>query len=100
MTKRAEIKIVLEKFLRTGDVKTTAAIVRDHRRRAILVPEALVDIHKIQSAGRSLAELGRRVRVVPADPRKEEQSFIVPAELGPISREEPAYFKSVWLKLA
>src|SRR5438876_2018 len=89
MTKRVEIKVALEKFLRQGDPRVSAGLVRDHRRRAILVPEALVDYDKVTASGRSLADMGRRIRLLAEDPRKGDQTFLIPVELCQISRDEP-----------
>lgn len=90
MSKRSEIKIALEKFLRAGDGKAAAAIVRDSRRRPILIPEEVVDIEKIHKSGRSFLELGRRIRVLRDLERKPEEVWIIPIELRQISRDEPS----------
>ena len=97
MTKRVEIKIALEKFLRTADGRSGVGVVRDHRRRAILIPESLVDRARLLAAGRSLSELGRRIRVQSEDPKKEEQVFLIPSELCQISREDPGAVAGVTL---
>src|SRR5436190_15835873 len=97
MTKRVEIKVALEKFLLQGDPRAASGVVRDHRRRAILVPETLVDHNKITASGRSLADLGRRIRVLAEDLRKEDHSYLVPVELCQISRDEPGTVAGVAL---
>src|SRR5258705_12916686 len=90
MSKRSEIRIALEKFLRPGDGKGIAAIVRDPRKRAVLIPEALLDMDRISKSGRPLFDLGRRIRVREAPDGKVESSWIVPTELCQISREDGA----------
>src|SRR5437867_11736048 len=97
MSKRVEIKIALEKFLLQADARAASSLVRDHRRRAIPVPESLVDHDKITASGRSLADLGRRIRVLPEDLRKEDHSYLVPVELCQISRDEPGAAAGVTL---
>src|SRR5438093_13754587 len=97
MTKRVEIKIGLEKFLQTTDGKLVSGIVRDHRKRAILIPEGLVSFDKITASGRCLADLGRRIRVYSDDLKKEEQVFLIPTELCQISREDPGAVDGVVL---
>src|SRR6478672_9425982 len=88
MSKRSDIKIALEKVLREG--KGTGAVVRDSRRRPILIPESLVDFDKIARSGRSFLDMGRRIRVEAADAKGQEEIWVVPTELAQISREDPA----------
>ena len=87
MSKRSEIKIALEKVLREG--KGHGAVVRDSRRRPILIPDILVDVDKIARSGRSFLDMGRRIRVQPADAKGQEEAWVVPTELIAISRDDP-----------
>lgn len=96
MTKRVEIKIGLEKFLRTLEGKPGVGIVRDHRKRAVLIPEAMVNLERIATSGRCLADFGRRIRVYSED-LEQEQIYLVPTELCTISREDPAAVDGVVL---
>lgn len=90
MSKRSEIKIALEKFLRAGEGKAAAAIVRDGRRRPFLLPEAVLDIEKMHKMGRPFYDMGRRIRVLKDLDRKLEEVWVIPIELRQISREEAA----------
>src|SRR5262245_16320997 len=90
MSKRSEIKIALEKFLRAGDGKGTSQIVRDQRRRPILIPESLVDYDRITKAGRAFLEMGRRIRIVGGRGKEGDAVWVLPTELTQISRDEPA----------
>src|SRR5262245_26945711 len=90
MSKRSEIRIALEKFLRVGDGKGSAQIVRDQRRRPILIPESLVDYDRITKAGRAFLEMGRRIRILGGKGKEGDAVWVLPAELTQISRDEPA----------
>ena len=90
MSKRSEIRIALEKFLRAGDGKVTALVVRDSRRRAILIPDALVDYERIWKSGRAFLEMGRRIHIVGGRGKEGDAVWVLPVELTQISREEPA----------
>src|SRR5437867_4648505 len=100
MSKRSEIRIALDKFLRPGDGKANALVVRDGRRRPILIPESLVDFDKISKSGRPVLEMGRRSRVTRDGGKSGEEVWIVPAELCQISRDEPASASGVALPFA
>src|SRR5215813_1213181 len=95
MSKRSEIRIALEKFLRAGDGKGSAQIVRDQRRRPILIPDALVDYDRISKAGRAFLEMGRRIRILGG--KGGDALWVIPAELTQISRDEPAAAAGVTL---
>ncbi len=90
MSKRSEIRIALEKFLRVGDGKAAASMVRDHRRRPILIPESLIDFDRIGKSGKSFLEMGRRLRILKDGLRGGEEVWVLPSELCQISRDEAA----------
>src|SRR5262245_41473725 len=90
MSKRSEIRIALEKFLRVGDGKGSAQIVRDQRRRPILIPESLVDYDRITKGGRAFLELGRRIRILGGRGKEGDAVWVLPTELTQISRDEPS----------
>lgn len=90
MSKRPDIRIALEKFLKTGEGKGGGSIVRDQRRRPLLIPESQVDFDRIAKSGRPFLEMGRRLRIFKGGAKPSEELWVLPTELGQISRDDPA----------
>jgi hypothetical protein len=99
MSKRPEVRIALEKLLKDGQARNEKKVFRDRRRRAILVDESVLDFDKLTKSGRSLGEVGRRIRVYDQALSKELATWIVPAELTHISRDEPESVAGLQLPL-
>ena len=98
-SKRAEVRVALEKLLKEGQAKNEKKVFRDRRRRPILIHESVLDYDKLLKSGRSLADVGRRIRHFDGALKEEIASYIVPVELMVLSREEPETVGGVELPL-
>ena len=87
--KRPDVRVALEKLLREGQARNERKVFRDRRRRVVLVHESALDPDKLLKAGRSLTDVGRRIRHYDAAMKQDNGPWIVPAELAQLSREEP-----------
>jgi len=81
MAKRPEVRVALDKLLREGQARNERKVFRDRRRRPILIHESVIDFDKLAKSGRSLAEVGRRIRHYDSGMAQEVGVWIVPAEL-------------------
>lgn len=89
MSKRPEVRVALEKLLRDGQARNERKVLRDRHRRPVLVDESVLDPAKLLKAGKTVSEVGRRIRCYDADMKKETGTWLAPVELAAISRDEP-----------
>ncbi len=90
------ITVQLESFLtskalsaKTND-GVVPGIVRDRKGRLILADETAVDLEKLRQAQIPLLDVGRRVRLFAGDMSREIAAYLLPVELGRISKEDAA----------
>lgn len=84
----SDVRVELEDYLRANH--RPEQVFRDRRGRAICIGESAVDFDRLREAGRPLASLARRVRVMEEEFGRERASYLLPVELIRIAREDPA----------
>lgn len=80
---------LIEKFLKPKAV-SSRKLARDPEGRLMMVEESALDMDRIRDAGKTVTELGRRVRVYNSDMTKQMASYIVPIEVSRMDGEAAA----------
>jgi len=80
---------LIEKFLKPKAV-SSRKLARDPEGRLMMVEESALDMDRIRDAGKTVTELGRRVRVYNSDMTKQMASYIIPIEVAQMDGEASA----------
>jgi Phosphoenolpyruvate carboxykinase len=78
--------VSIDRFVIPRHNRNARRVVRHSSGQLVLVEESALDLSRLPQTGTGLLQLGRRVRVLNADMRRQLASYILPAELARLPR--------------